>query len=170
MVRLASFALLYILTGFACSRPAAGPGAEEEGLPLPGTSFQVSGPLRYEGRIMATGNRRRPLRAALIAHNAGSDTVTVSFGECSFGLYAYREPVTSVAPVWDNRPQLDECLLIGREATIPPGGSEPFAVEPSGSRGEYARALPPGRYFFGIGFRDRNGQLTIVPAGEAQVP
>jgi hypothetical protein len=125
-------ALLSIIPVLACARRAE-PDFEQRGPPPPGTDFSASGPLRYEGRVVPTGNRARPLRAALIARNPGPDTVSVSYGECSFGLYAYREPVVSVAPVWDNRPPpLSECLLIGYEAAIPPGGTETFPVAPSG--------------------------------------
>jgi hypothetical protein len=162
-------ALLSIITVLACARRAE-PDFEQRGPPPPETGFSASGPLRYEGRVVPTGNRTRPLRAALIARNPGPDTVSLSYGECSFGLYAYREPIVGVAPVWDNRSQVSECLLIGYEAVIPPGGSETFAVEPSRSSRGYANRLAPGRYFFGIGFRDRDGQFTIVPAGEVRVP
>lgn len=105
------------------------------------------------------------LREILTFRNTGSDSASVSFGACSFGLRLYPDSSPSDTPVWDDRPKpRARCPLDARVITLGPNDQRVHVVSPLHDL--VARAPAPGRYRATVTWRPApDAPLRTIDAG-----
>ena len=124
----------------------------------PWMSAQVPAQIELSAKAVATDSAPG-FHAILILRNAGSDSVRIRFGSCSFGLRLYRDNAFRAPPLWDNRPGPNvACTLEGHELRL--GPNEQRAQVVSMGYGLLKQPPGPGRYFASITWR---------PSGETPV-
>lgn len=125
-------------------------------------------PVQLSARVVLLDSAR-DFQGILIFQNAGRDSVTVSFGSCSFGLRLYGDSSLHAPPLWDNRlaPNVD-CTLELRRLMLAPGERREHVVW--FTRSVIAGAPPAGRYTATITWRPSASEpVRNVAAGNVVI-